>query len=148
MAIVYQADGTIAAYRDGQAYGMAYLSKGLFAFEPLRSHVIFGLRHAPPGGNKFFKGRIYQAQLWDRALSDEQVAASAQNNPHYFTETTILAALSERERHDYRKLRDELATLEAKLQQLAPSTSPADPLRAWQDLAQSIFNLKEFIYVR
>ncbi len=148
VAIVYQADGTIAAYRDGQPYGAAYLSKGLFAFEPQRSHVIFGLRHSPGGGNKFFKGRIFQAQLWDRALSGEQIVASAQNNPRYVSETALLAALSKKDQQEYRQLREELAGLETKLRDVAPSADSADPLRAWQDLAQSLFNLKEFIYVR
>ena len=86
MAIVYQADGRITAYRDGQPYGASYVSRGVFTFEPQTSHVLFGLRHSPAGGNKFFKGRIFQAQLWGRALSREQVVASARSNPHYISE--------------------------------------------------------------
>ena len=148
LAIVYQEDGTIAAYRDGQPYGEPYSSKSIVTFEPERSQILFGLRHSPPGGNKFFKGSIFQAQLWDRALTREQVAACARRQVRYLSADALLAALPEPDKAEYGRLCDELTEIEHQLRQLAPRLAPSDPRRAWQDLAQSIFNLKEFIYVR
>ncbi len=47
MAIVYKKDGTIEAYRDGVPYGQAYKASSLQSYEPQKSHIVFGLRHAP-----------------------------------------------------------------------------------------------------
>ena len=48
VAVVYQADGTIAAYRDGQPYGKPYQSREAWLhFDAGKSQVVFGLRHSP-----------------------------------------------------------------------------------------------------
>ncbi len=51
-AIVYQADGLIRAYRDGQVYGTAYNPGPLQTYEAKTARLLFGLRHAPVGGNR------------------------------------------------------------------------------------------------
>jgi hypothetical protein len=77
IAITYAKDGTITGYRNGQPYGKSYQSAGLVDFAAGQSQVVFGLRHTPPGGNKYFTGSIDRARLYDRALSPAEVATSA-----------------------------------------------------------------------
>ncbi len=67
-AITYSADGTITGYRNGVPYGKSYSSKGPYRFAANSAHVLFGLRHMPAGGNRFFNGRLVRAQLYDRAV--------------------------------------------------------------------------------
>ena len=77
IAITYAKDGTVTAYRNGRRYGKAYKSQGPLSFAAGTSQILFGLRHSPPGGNKFFTGKIDRARLYDRSLSPEEIAASA-----------------------------------------------------------------------
>lgn len=77
MAVVYSSDGTITVYRNGRQYGQSYQATGPQPFEAGASQVVFGLRHAPVGGNRMLAGSIDRAQLYDRALSAAEVAASA-----------------------------------------------------------------------
>ncbi|PHS11318.1 MAG: hypothetical protein COA78_09930 [Blastopirellula sp.] len=77
IAIVYTKDGMITAYREGKPYGKPYKSKGLQKFEAGSAQIIFGLRHGSAGGNKMLSGKIQRAQFYNRALSAEEVAASA-----------------------------------------------------------------------
>ena len=46
LAIVYDADGTITGYRNGQLYGQPYKSNGPVTFEAEKSQIVFGLRHS------------------------------------------------------------------------------------------------------
>lgn len=148
LAIAYHADGKIVGYRDGKPYGKPYLSGGPIAFEPGASHIVFGLRHSPAGGNKLLKGRILQAQIYDRALAAEEVAASVAVHGSISEEQT-LAALPKESRAEYDRLQNEIARLKAELKPYEPQDAwRPDPLRRWQELAQSIFSLKEFIYLR
>ncbi|HTN77260.1 MAG TPA: DUF1549 domain-containing protein, partial [Pirellulaceae bacterium] len=94
VAIVYSADGTITAYRDGQRYGTPYKSSGLVTFKRGAAHVVFGLRHGPPGGNKMLSGDIERAALFDRALSPEEVAALAGVEINYVPDSEVLAELA------------------------------------------------------
>lgn len=94
VAIVYGKDGTITGYRDGQVYGEPYKSSGPAMFKAGESQVIFGLRHTPPGGNRFLTGTIDRARLYDRALSPAEVAASAGTTSDYIPEAEIVASLS------------------------------------------------------
>ena len=68
VAITYAEDGTITAYRDGQPYGTPYRSAGPSNVPAGEAQVIFGLRHAPAGGNRMLAGMIVRARLYDRAL--------------------------------------------------------------------------------
>ncbi|MCA8996478.1 MAG: DUF1549 domain-containing protein, partial [Planctomycetaceae bacterium] len=78
VAIVYDEDGTIHAYRNGEPYGRPYQSSGAETYSPGQSQVLFGLRHGTAaGGNRLLAGRIEQAQLYDRALSAAEIAASS-----------------------------------------------------------------------
>ncbi|MEX0714755.1 MAG: DUF1553 domain-containing protein, partial [Pirellulales bacterium] len=77
VAIVYSPEQTIALYRNGLPYGRPYQATNLQAFEAGKAQVVFGLRHAPPGGNRVLAGSIARARLYDRALSADEIAASA-----------------------------------------------------------------------
>jgi hypothetical protein len=94
VAIVYQSDGTIVGYRDGQPYGKPYKSRGITTFAAGKAQVVFGLRHSPVGGNKMLAGVVQRARLYDRALSPDEVAASAGAVSTFVSETDILARLS------------------------------------------------------
>lgn len=98
LTIVYRADGTIAAYRNGQEYGRSYMSKGPVTFVAGQSQVLFGLRHTPSGGNRFLKGTIASAKLFATALTAQQVAASASAPGTYLTEADLLQHLAPEQR--------------------------------------------------
>ena len=97
VALVYAADGTITAYREGVPYGRPIRSAPLQPFAAGETEVLFGLRHEPAGGNRFLKGRVERAALYDRPLSAAEVAASAAAGG-VVTEQAIAAALSEADR--------------------------------------------------
>jgi hypothetical protein len=98
IAIVFAADGTISAFRDGAAYGSPYMSSGLKAYAAGKAQVAFGLRHSPVGGNKMLAGAIDRAMLFDRALSAEEVAVLAGAKEAPLREADVLARLSESDR--------------------------------------------------
>ena len=149
LALVYQADGTIVGYRNGQAYGSAYKTDGPLRFEPARSHVVFGLRHSPAGGNKMLRGKILRAQLYDRALRPEEVAASGAGLPGYLPEAKVLAALSASERGEVERWKREIDVLNAEqAAHPSPGEGVSDAVLRWRDLAHALFNFKEFLYVR
>ncbi len=109
MAIVYKKDGTIEAYRDGVPYGQAYKVNALQTYEPQKSHIVFGLRHAPAGGNRMLAGRILRAQFYDRALNAEEIARSAAWADHSFVSpSSVMERLSDKERSTVERLQAEL----------------------------------------
>ncbi|MBD3673398.1 MAG: DUF1549 domain-containing protein, partial [Planctomycetaceae bacterium] len=78
VAIVYREDGTIQGYRNGESYGKPYQSQGPVTFAAEQSQVVFGLRHGTAaGGNRMLAGRVEQAELYDRALTSEEVSQTA-----------------------------------------------------------------------
>lgn len=97
VALVYQADGTIIGYRDGQAYGRSIRKSTIQTYHDGETEILFGLRHKPAGGNRYLKGRIHRAALYDRALSPEEIAASA-GYQGYVSESQMIAALDDAKR--------------------------------------------------
>ncbi len=93
MAITYAADGTIRMFRDGRPYGTPYKSSGPVTFPAGEAQVVFGLRHAPAGGNRMLAGTIVRARVYDRALDPAEVAASAATFGDYVDPGAIAAAL-------------------------------------------------------
>jgi hypothetical protein len=116
MAIVYSADGLIAVYRNGEAYGEAYRVAGgggkLVTYKAGSSRLLFGKRHTG-GGSPFFRGAIEEARLYDRALSTAEVRASFKAGVERVSREQILAALSESDRRELGRLETELAKLRA-----------------------------------
>jgi hypothetical protein len=94
LAIVYHADGRIEAYRDGQPYGRAYASGGPATFRAGKAQVVFGLRHVPVDPGRLLTGAVQRAQLYGRALSAAEVAASAGTTSRYVSGDEIVSELS------------------------------------------------------
>jgi cytochrome c553 len=80
LVISYRRDGTIATFRNGRPYGKPYRKQELQLFGPNEARVLVGLRHTG-AGNGYFRGRVDEARLYDRALSEEEVAASYEAGP-------------------------------------------------------------------
>jgi len=79
LAIVYQPDGRIELYRNGQPYGKGYApadeKAALHAFVQEKSRLLFGRRHTG-GGNAFLRAELEEARLYGFALTATQVADS------------------------------------------------------------------------
>ena len=113
IAIVYKTDGEIIAYRDGKPYGSAYKTD-LVDFSAGQSQILFGKRHETETGvNLMLGGSIDRAQLYDKALSAEQIALSASGD--FVSEAELVARL----RPEQKKVRDhwiaEISRIDAEL---------------------------------
>jgi Protein of unknown function (DUF1553) len=102
----------ITGYRNGRLYGHSYRSARPAVFKAGRAQVVFGLRHGPPVGNKMLAGVVERAQLYDRALSAEEVAASAARQVDFLPELVIFAELSTATRAERQRLAAELLDLQ------------------------------------
>jgi cytochrome c553 len=149
MAVVYDADGLISIYRNGQPYGKPHKKSGLQTFKARTAQVLFGLRHGATSGNDFkgrlLAGAIERAALYDRALSADEVAASAGVASDAVSEEQIVVRLdaAQRKRREpliveldhLRELKERAAAL--RVYTVAPTTpeivhvlvrgNPADP---------------------
>lgn len=120
---VYQADGTITGYRNGQPYGKPIHKSSAIRFEAGKCQVVFGLRHGTsPGGNRMLNGTIASARLYDRALSAEEVATTSNTLSSFVTEAEIAARLPVAARSLRTAWQSELADLRAKHAQLTKQT--------------------------
>jgi hypothetical protein len=149
IAVVYQPDGTISGYRDGKPYGITYRKAPAAVFETDSSQILLGCRHGSPTGNKGLSGRIFRARLYDRALTPEDIAKTARIEASTITEADILATLTNEQRTQLTRLQSQCDLLTKTLESTRSTTAGTDPvLNAWASLAQSLINLKEFIYLR
>jgi hypothetical protein len=94
IVLVFDSDRSITAYRNGHRYGMAYTAASMAVFEPGKSQILFGLRHSPPGGDRYLAGAIDRAALYTQALSPDQVAALAGVASDVVSDEQIAGALS------------------------------------------------------
>lgn len=118
VAVTYAADGTITAYRQGVPYGKRYRVEQLMNFyKGGEFQVVFGLRHAPPGDNRLLTGSILRANLYDRALTADEIAASAAA-PDFVAETELVQALTPAQRASRQQLTTALQEAEARLRAL------------------------------
>ncbi|RMG41593.1 MAG: DUF1549 domain-containing protein [Planctomycetota bacterium] len=147
VALVYRADGTIEAYRNGRPYGTPYRSNGPHRFGP-GAVIGFGIRHLPAGGNKMLRARIHRVRLYDRALTAEQIAASFAAHRGGVTVHDVLARLNPDQRATLQQLEHEMTRLRRQRAALGPLPSTPDRRDAWVDLAHAFFCMKEFIYLR
>ncbi len=148
IAITYGADGTITGYRDGVPYGKPYKSVGPHEFRAGEAVVGFGIRHSPAGGNKVLAGIVVRARLYDKALSAEEMFASASLAPHSISESKVLEALKPAERGVVEQAEKRIAGLEAELAALGPIPTGADDRAVWGDVAKALFGFREFITVK
>ncbi len=101
MAIAYRADGSIAMFRNGKAYGRPWTpDTPLQTFHAGDAHVVLGLRHTG-GGRPWLTGSVQQAALYDRALDEGEIAASFRAGGAGVSQTEILAQLSPAQRQAY-----------------------------------------------
>lgn len=149
IAISYQADGKINAYRNGVLYGKGFKADDVPRFMAGESQVLFGCRHGGPSGNRLLRGRILRARLYDRALRPPDIEASRLLEQTVVTERDVMDALTDEERSTVRlwqveleKLNGQRSALENRLERMTPATV------GWESLALSIINLKEFLYLR
>ncbi|MEZ5299891.1 MAG: DUF1553 domain-containing protein [Verrucomicrobiales bacterium] len=151
IAIAWHEDGTVAAYRNGAPYGQPYKAEPAIGFAAGQAQIVFGLRHGTgAAGNRLLRGKILRAQLYDRALSENEIAASASASGIVaIPEADVIAALGEGGQASHAGLAMRIEALRQRAADLAKAADyePSEA-RVWQDLAQSIFNLKEFIYLR
>jgi hypothetical protein len=118
VAAVYESDGSITVYRNGTRLGEPYKPNGkpLVTFKAQEARILFGMRHTG-GGNAFLTGEIEEGRLYDRALSEKEIAASfAAGVPRVSTEE-IAAALTEEKRKQRQQLVSELASVRTELQE-------------------------------
>jgi hypothetical protein len=148
IAIAWHEDGRITGYRNGKQYGETYKSEGPQEFPAGKSVVSFGVRHLPAGGNRLLSGKIDKAQLYDRALTAEEIAAVNANSPNFVSETRVLKELDEKTRTEVSRLTAEIAKLESEAATIKQASGPQDETKVWADFARAIFTFKEFIYVR
>jgi mono/diheme cytochrome c family protein len=147
VAIVYHADGKITGYRNGKPYGRAFRKDALREYKGADTEVVFGMRHGKgASGDRMLAGRVFKARLYDRALSADAVMASFFGNTSFVSEEQLLAEMTEAQRDSQAKWQVRLAEVKKSKSELEKaSKSVQDP---WRDLAQAMFNLKEFIYLR
>lgn len=145
VALTYQSDGTITAYRNGAPYGSPYLSGGPVTFGANNAHLLFGNRHGSPNGNRLLEGQIAKARFYDRALSPEEIRASFDDDPHFVSQKEWLAALNETELSQRKNWISQITTAKTRLENIKSKQGLS---HAWADLSHAIFNLKEFIYVQ
>jgi hypothetical protein len=136
LVMVYTEDGTTTLYRDGKPYGKPF-RKGAATFPKEQSSVIFGLRHLPPGGNKFLHVSIDKARLYDRALTAEEVAASAGGNDLFVSDEDLLQAMTPEQKEKRAALIKSLDQSRIALKQVPPNQDPGklqqDAQRRFED---------------
>ena len=120
MAMVYGADGSITAYRNGKLYAPPYVAgTAPQQFTAGKARVLIGMRHTG-GGNPFLNAEIEQASLYDRALSAADVAASFESSGKFVSNEEIASELSPAQRAQREQLMRELKALRARLASARP----------------------------
>ncbi len=119
MAAVYGAEGTVALYRNGEPYGLAYRPDA----PPVRhavgaARVVLGLRHTG-GGRPWLRGRVRSAAVHDRALSADEVLRAFRSAGAVPSETEIEGLLTLAERGQWRAARARRAEAREALSSMA-----------------------------
>ncbi len=123
LVMVYTEDGTTTLYRDGNPYGKPF-RKGAATFPKDQTSVLFGLRHLPPGGDRFLKVSIDKARLYDRALTADEVAASARGNNLFVSDEDLLLAMTPEQKKKRAAFNASLDQSRAALKQVPPDQEP------------------------
>jgi hypothetical protein len=127
VAITYAPDGAVTGYRDGQVYGQTYHASFPLAFQAGHAKLLFGLRHGEPTANRLLAGVIVQARLYDRALSPEQVAASAGVVSTHVTPEAVQARLSAADRKEWQTLQTRIDAERGRLARLSRQAYAVTP---------------------
>lgn len=158
-AIAYERDGTIRGYRNGKLYGQAYQSKGVQEFAAKQTVVTLGLRHFPNDHpTKSLSGEIFHAQVFDRALSGEEIQKIA-SDVKYVSSKELVESMTEKHLKDWKQLQTQISEARKNLKAAAsifPNSTDEESnvnrnidvqTLALSQVARTIFTLKEFIYV-
>jgi hypothetical protein len=122
VAIVYGEDGKTTAYRNGQPYGKPYTAGSAVRFTAGKSYLTFGVRHLPIRDDRLLRGAIDRARLYDRALTAEEVAASAGADYTAINDDDLRAAMSPVERDSWAQLKFEFEQLQQQQARLKDAT--------------------------
>lgn len=113
VAIVYGADGSVTGYRNGQPYGKTYKT-GVQTYQAGNGHILFGMRHGTSASKgRMLAGKIDRARLYDRALTADEIALSA--DVRVVTEDELVAALNEEQKQTRESWKKEIARLTGEL---------------------------------
>ena len=123
LALVYEKDGKVTAYRDGIPYGQSLQRGGILRFPAGKARVLFGVRQLPAGRSKHLAGFIERANLYDRALSPAEVAASASRISQYVSDEEITAGVSTASAGPLKSLRIRLAAAREQARQLTEAAA-------------------------
>ena len=123
LVMVYQEDGTTTLYRNGAAYGKPY-QKGAAVFPGNKTSVIFGLRHLPPGGNKYLHVSLDQARLYTRALTADEVASAASGQHLFVSADELAAAMSREQVQQWQNLKADVTRLSLELKEVPADRDP------------------------
>jgi len=120
LALVYRDDGTILAYRGGAPYGKPIKPGPVATYRAGEARILFGLRHSPAGGNRRLQGTILQAEVHDRALTPDEVAALAQLARFSVSEEELARRLAPTDKKRRERLSAEIAQLTKLLERSPP----------------------------
>ncbi|MBB76017.1 MAG: hypothetical protein CMJ75_16035 [Planctomycetaceae bacterium] len=118
VAITYQTDGTVTAYRNGKPYGRAYRTSKPLVFPAGKWMVLFGLRHGAPEAEKQMQGLLDCAQIYNRALTPAEVETSYLLETHRISRERAVAALSPVQQNQYASLRATIQLREKSLKEV------------------------------
>ncbi len=117
VAITYSRSGEITCFRNGVLYGKAYQTAEPIKFGAGASRILFGLRHSPPTGNKFFKGKLLRAQVYDRVLTAAEIAESDQSESGFVSESELISNMDATTRERREQILTQLPYLADRLKQ-------------------------------
>lgn len=101
VAIVYSSDNTITFFRNGEPQGSPYQSASpIPTFAAGDARILLGRRHTG-GGKPWLLGEIQQASLYDRALTNDEVAQSYRAHGASVSKEEIIAHLNSEQTMDY-----------------------------------------------
>lgn len=118
IAVVYHGDGTVRAYRNGLPYGLPLKTPEPLRFRKGRGQILFGLRNGKSANAEMmFRGSIYHANLYARALTPEEVRVSSAF--YGLTATEVVARLEGAAREEHLRLQRRVPSAAAEMSSYA-----------------------------
>lgn len=150
----YRKDGTVHAYRNGELIGKPIRKAPLVTYQAGKAQIVFGLRHGiTPSGGRSLTGQIFEARLYDRALTENEVlATNTGRGIHRVSHQEILAALPSASKAKLLSLDKEISKLATTAEALATrlrkeQQAQARTPKGLSRLTHALLNSKELIYV-
>ena len=147
VAIVWTNTGKTTGYRDGFMYGRPFTASALVDFKAGESELLMGCRHGGPSGNRLLKGRILRARLYDRALTAKEISRTSRIEQANVSDKEVMAAISSADQARIASLQSQMKDLDAQISSIR-ATAISSELDSWAALAQSLFSLKQMIYLK